>query len=1298
MFVHLHVHSDNSILNGVIKVEKIVKKTKEYGMPAVALTDNGVMYPTYSFYYKCKGEGVKPIFGCQVAVAARTRFDKEAKKDEKSTELVILAKNLTGYLNLIKVVSQGHLEGFYYRARVDRELLKEHKEGLICLSGGENGEIFKNFLLGNNEQAKAVALEYKEIFGDDFYLEIQRTGIHAQEIVNPKIIELSRETGIPLVATNNVYYEKQDDAEAREVLWCIDGGRQMSDPARRKPESNQEYFRTPEEMEAIFSDLPEAIANTVKIADSVEAFSIGFGKVQPTYPNIPEGETEESYLRTLVFKHAEERFGYFTPDLEHRLNEELKVIHDKGYDGYFLVVWDIANWARSHEISVNARGSAAGSAVTFILGISTVDPIKWKLFFERFLNPERPSFPDIDLDIADNRRDELIEHVKKTYGYENVTNVAALGKLTTKAAIRDVGRVLAVDLKVIDRLSKLIPVKFGRVVSINACLCDNLAGKEIKVLDENREAVDEFRRILKTEDGETESPTLVPVKQCPDCQAVYWGDERDECKKCHKELAVIQKVSPKFSKLIQYVQKIEGCIRNVSTHACGHLITPKAVTNYCPIQVETGSGKRIITQLEGKYLEEIGLMKFDFLGLANLSIIDTAIKLIRQNKIPDFDINKIPEDDKNTYDLLKRGDTTAVFQLESPGMRKYLKELQPENLEEISAMCALYRPGPIQFIPAFINRKFGREEVKYLIPEIEEIMKISYGLPVYQEQILQIANKVAGYSLGQADVLRRAMGKKDPAVMAAEEQKFVEGVIKTTGHSEDIAKKLWQYAIPFADYGFNKSHTAAYGLIAYQTGYLKANFPSEFSAALMLSDIDNLEKLVRDILDAEARGIKILPPDINKSDAYFTIEEEGVIRFGIGGLKGVGLKGILSLVNERTTNGEFLSLDDLCERINHKEVSKGAIEALIKVGAMQQWGSRAALLQIFEEVYIRCQKFKSTASSGFMDMFGGGKGDDAQPKTTTKVPVVPEVEDIQKIQWEKEILGVPLTPSLLSKLVPFTKAKKFALIGDVPEMKEDDVAKVFGQVKAKKVIQTKKGDAMCFIDLVDATGKLSVTVFPKLHAKVCDSFVEGDYLSVKGKTQKRNDEMQLLASEIKPFTEEDLKKKWDQWMKLHGNDEVQSTIVNVQSSIVDAEYSVEDLQAAGTEDMNIIDEPKAEYKAETMTHEVVIPSKEGIQKSEPVQPKVEAVLPPTPSNGASPTTNQEPIMQSIVEIYVKKDAFIDDLRKLSETLRQNLQENGCEVYIHVPNHESVRRIKLEGTYNANTVKELKDEVIERIQS
>jgi DNA polymerase-3 subunit alpha len=1273
MFIHLHTHSDNSILNGVMKVDKMVKKAKEYEMPAVALTDIGSMYPAVTFHQKAQGEGIKPIFGVHANLAPRTRFDKEARTDEKTSTLVLLAKNLEGYHNLIRIISQGHLDGFYYRARIDKELLEKYHDGLILLSGGAGGEIGKNINLGNYDAAKEIAQYYKKLFGDDFYMEITRLGTHVEGVIEEKMVEIARELDIPLVATNDVYYEKQEDSEVREVLWCIDGGRQMSDPSRRRPESDQQYFKSPAEMEELFKDLPEAIENTVKVAEKVEEYSISFGKVQPKFAFLPEGETEDTYLRKLVFDNAEKKFGYFHKELEDRLNYELGVIHDKGYDGYFLVVWSIVNWARENDILVSTRGSAAGCAVSYSIGITTVDPLRWGLVFERFLNPERKSLPDIDLDISDHGRDRLIEWVKESYGKENFCNVGALGKLTTKAAIRDVGRVLGIELGIIDKLSKLIPVKFGRVLSISACIADEAAGKELKVIKENQDKINEFRTILK-EDGD-------------DLQGIYFDEESFKIyfeDHPEKNLKKVAEVSSRFHRLLRYVIKIEGCVRNISTHACGHLITsPSPISDFCPVQKESGSRERIITQFEGKYLEDLGLMKFDFLGLANLSIIDFTVKFVRERHIKDFDIYEVPLDDPKAYSLLQNADTTAVFQLESGGMKKYLKDLHPDNFEEINAMVAMYRPGPMDQIPLFIERKFGRAETTYLVPELEPILKTTYGIAIYQEQILKIASTLCGYTLGAADNIRKAVGKKIVELMASEEKKFKEGFLENYPHyGEEKANKLWEYVLPFADYGFNKAHSAAYALVAYHSAYLKANYPTEFYAALMLSDIDTQDKLVRDILEAEAHSIKLLTPSINKSDAYFTIEEEGVIRFGIGGMKGVGLKAIKSIVEERNINGEFKSLDDFCSRIDHKMVTKGAIEALIKIGAMEDFGTRSGLLQVFEAVYVQCQKMKASEASGFVDMFSAGDTK-SEGHQKTKIPTTAEVDDLKKIEWEKQYLGVAITPSLVMKITPYLQSKGYKMLHEVQDEKEKSAIKVFGQITRKNEITTKNGDQMCFMQIADASGPLSITIFPRTYEK-CSDLVEGDYVSIKGKTQKRNDEMQLLVDEIKVVKDYELKTAWDKW-----EGKVKSEKLKVKKG-------------------EKFESNKAVVKESPES--TVIPAKAGIHPSEPISTNQDEVKEPfkayssdqssnptalQPSNFSTSNQPSTSTPSTSVEIFVKKDTPIDELKKLSEFIEGQRSEAGIEVYIHLPNHVVVRKIKLEGHY-LPVISSLSNDFIEKI--
>lgn len=1089
-FVHLRVHSDNSILNGVSKVQKLIAKATELEMDALALTDICAMYGSYSFWKGCNEVGIKPILGSQFHLAPRKMSDKEFKIDNKTSDIVLLAKNLVGYKNLIKLVSISHLEGFYYKPRIDKEQLSKYREGLICITGNAFSIIGRALQLGEAEKVHENIKFFKDIYQDDFYFDLQKTGVESQEFINKKLIELSTKYKIECVATNDVYYASKDLAKVRDVLWAIDDGRKLSDPSRRKTESEENYLKSYEEMSELFSDYQQAISNTVLLAEKIENYDIGYGRIQPEFPGLPEGETEESYLKKLVYESAEKRFGYFDEKLDERLKLELGIIHEKGYDGYFLVMYDIVNYARDNDILVSTRGSAAGSAVSYALSITTVDPIKWGLFFERFLNPERKSFPDIDLDISDKGRDQLLEWVHHRYGEESVCHVGALGKLTTKAAIRDVGRVLDIDLKKIDRLSKLVPVKFGKVLNIDACLSDENAGKSLNIVEENRRDITEFREIIASD-----------------------------------------KV---FKKLVKYVKAIEGCIRHISTHACGLLITsPAKVNDYCPLQRESKHRKRIITQLEGKYLEDVGFMKFDLLGLANLSIIADTLKFIKKNRNENIDIYRIPEDDKKTFSLLQEGDTTAVFQLEGAGMRKYLKQLKPNSLEEISAMCALYRPGPIQFIPSYIQRKFGKEKVDYAVPELEEIMKITYGLPVYQEQILQIASRVAGYSLGEADVLRRAIGKKIPEVMEAEAKKFKEGVKNHTKYGDKEADLLWSYALPFADYGFNKAHSAAYALVAYQTAYLKANYTTEFYAALMLSDINNLEKLTRDILDAEKHGIKLIKPDINRSNVSFDIEKEGVILFGLGGMKGVGISSVSWIVEERQKNGKFKSFTNFIERLDSSKVSKGVIESLIKVGALDSFGhNRSTLLSIFEDQYVRSLKLKLKKKEGLVDIFGfSADSVTNEISVEEKISEIDEVSSELKIEWEKEILGVPITKSDLSRIKKYMKFKGYDHVSEAKDYEDGDYRKLYGKVSNYRTIVTKKGDEMAFFNLEDLHFSIPMTIFPKTLDSLKEKVTDKDNILVSGYYQKDNNREGLIVKSVKKIELSQALKAYNRWKK-----------------------------------------------------------------------------------------------------------------------------------------------------------------------
>ncbi|MEI6462428.1 MAG: DNA polymerase III subunit alpha, partial [bacterium] len=950
MFTHLHLHTEYSLLDGLIRIKPLVKKLKEMGMTACAMTDHGVMYGLYEFWAECKANNIKPIIGCEVYVAPRTRFDKDPKLDKKRYHLTLLAKNLVGYHNLMKICSYGQLEGYYYKPRVDKEILEKYSEGIIATTGCLSSPVNRNLLHGEDKEAYEWANFFKRIY-KDLFVELQRNGVEESEGLIPKQVKLAKDLDLPLIATCDAHYLNKGEASVQEINWCIRDAKLLSDPDRKQKWSEEFYVKSHDEMAELFKDYPEAIENTGKIAELVEFYSIKYDRVQPLFPDVPANETPKTLLRKLCIYGAMLKFG--TPDgiklildflgitkeqfdtksvyiklkdalaflekhadaesfvpkeIVERLDYELGVIETKGYNDYFLIVSDFLNWSKSNGIMAGVRGSVGGSLVAYVSSITDINPLKWELYFERFLNPQRPSPPDIDSDIQDDRRDELVEYISQKYGKDHMSAICALGRMKSRAAIRDIARVMGIDLQMADKLSKLVIVKFGKPYSIK----DMMA----KV----------------------------------------------------KEFADIVNADPQLGHLIEVVQKVENMARHASTHACGLLITPKPVIEYVPLQYDKEG--RIITQMEMKPLEELGLMKFDILGLANLSIIKNTLILIEKYHGKTIDVWKIPSDDKATFETLQRGDTTAVFQLESDGMKKYLRDLKPETLEDICFMCAAYRPGPMQFIPDYIACKHGQKEPSYLIPELEPILKKTYGFAIYQEQVIRIAVEIAGYSMGEADILRRAMGKKIKEVMAAEREKFIAGCIKR-GHTKEVAEKLFEYLMPFADYGFNKSHAAGYAMIAYQTAYLKTHYPIEFVGGLMQSDLVVADKLHRDIEEARNLGIKVLKPDINESELEFSVEtldktktvapvegetrEELVrrlgLRFGLGGIKTINRKVVEEIMLEREKNGKFKSLDDLIGRMTIEKLTKKTMEVLIQTGALDQFGSRSQLLAVMPTVW-----------------------------------------------------------------------------------------------------------------------------------------------------------------------------------------------------------------------------------------------------------------------------------------------------------------------------------------------------------
>lgn len=1061
-FNHLHTHSEYSVLDGIIKPKQLIARAKEFGQNAIALTDKGNLYGVFEFWKECHEQEMKPILGAELFVT-KNRADKNAA--EKTSNLVVLARNFEGYKNLIKLVSLGHLEGFYYKPRVDKEILSKYKEGIIVLSGGRYSELTQNIELGNIERAKEIAATYKGIFGENYYIELVRTGDSHDEDYVQKLIKIAKELDISVVATADVFYLVPEDYEAREMVWAINDGKKLVDPSRRQDHLHALYMKSPEEMEELWKDLPDAIENTQKIADQIEDYKIGFGKVEPKSLDVPQGRNSSIWLRQLAFegaidKYGIEKHGKIPTNVEERLNYELGIINDKGYNDYFLVVMEYVNWANDQNIPTSCRGSGASSCVAYCIGITPLEPLRWKLPFERFLNPERNSFPDFDIDMADSERYRVFEHMREKYGEDNTCNIGAIGRMKSKAVIRDVGRVMGVPLSVCDKLSKLVTVKFGKPASL-------------------KEMMD-------------------PEK--------------------HAEFAQIVSESDDLKKLIQVASKIENNMRQVSTHACGFLCTPDAVINYIPLQRETKGERRVITEIEGAKMEDLGLMKFDFLGLSNLSTIAFAVDIIEKNHGFRLNIKEIPEDDAKTFALLQKADTAGVFQLESSGMQKYIKDLKPTTVEDISFMCAAYRPGPMQFIPPYINRKHGREQVTYPHEVLKPVLEETYGYAIYQEQVMEIARVFSGYTLGAADMLRRAMGKKKAEVMAAEKTKFIEGAVNN-GHTEKEAEKIFSYLEPFADYGFNKAHSAAYAMIAYQTAYLKANYTIEFIAALMQTDLDDAEKLTRDIIEAQKHGIQVLPPDVNKSIEGFNIEEQsnkdgigGKIRFGLGGLKSVGLNQVEEIVTARGDK-EFASLEDFLSRIDHKKLSKSAVEVLIKVGAMQDFGNRAQLLEVFQNAYENSAKMAKNALNNGMMMFDE---EEVKRMDPIRLPNIPEINSAQRVEWEKEYLGIYFSIHPLAQIMPELSKKD---VKTLMQLKKDarvgNKLKIAASIKKLRCVSTKKDNKkMCFGTIEDADSEINFTVFPTVYEKFGEILQEGKTYIIYGKKDYREEQHGILVDTI----------------------------------------------------------------------------------------------------------------------------------------------------------------------------------------
>ncbi len=1060
-FVHLHNHTEYSLLDGLSQIKPMLNRVKELGMDTIAITDHGVMYGVIDFYNACLNKGIKPIIGCEIYMSKRSRFDKQAQIDADQYHLVLLAKNYQGYQNLMKIVSKAHLEGFYYKPRADIHLLKEFHQGLIATSACIEGEIPSLILQNNYQGARKRAKELTEIFGSDFYLEMQHhPKIKKQKQANQGIVKLSRELGIPLVATNDNHYINPEDAEAQDALMAIQMQKTVDDPDRLSMlDAPSFYIRSEEEMVKAFSDFPDAIKNTRKIADQCN-LEIPRGKWRvPPFPIPDQYDNANDYFDYLVEEGLKKRYQKITDKIRKRVNYEKETITAKGYETYFLIVQDIVNWAKSKGIRVGpGRGSVAGSIVSYALRITSVDPMFFELPFERFMHPDRPSTPDIDIDFADDRRDEVIHYVMQKYGYDRVAHIISFGRMESRSAIRDTGRALGMPYSEPDKIAKLI----SQGSSISEALKNN-----------------------------------------------------PELKRLYQE--------PKYNKLINLAKKFEGQARHASIHAAGVVIGDKKLTNYVPLQLEPKTKEKRVTQYDMYSVDidankkAIGLLKIDFLGLRNLTILEKSKKFVQQTQGVEIDFSELPLDDKKTYDLLSSGNTIGIFQMESSGMQRYVKKLEPSSIFDVMAMLALYRPGPIQVIDEFIHRKHHPSQVEYMHPKLKSILNKSYGLITYQDDVLLTATQVAGYTWVEADELRHAMSsKRHRPDMEKIKEKFVKGCVDN-GLERKKAEKLYKLIEPFGAYGFNKSHASCYALIAYQTAWMKANYPVEFMAALMTAEANNEDKIALAIEECRKMGIKILPPDINTSCTGFTLVKDKqsvenlAIRFGLTAIKNVGEAAIEEIINIREKKGQFTSLTDFCLRVDSRKANKKVIESLIKVGAMDNFGNRSSMLASLENIKKRADLKQKNLRNGQVGLFGGGK---KKLVLEDKLAKINEFSKDEILRLEKELLGFYLTEhpikKKLDKLSEFISHK----IHQVKELKKGKV-KLAGVTSNKRIVTTRKsGKEMAFVTLEDETGTIELVVFPGVFQKSKHLLNNETLVVVEAKIDMREDEQSLIAENI----------------------------------------------------------------------------------------------------------------------------------------------------------------------------------------
>ena len=1076
-FTHLHVHSHYSLLDGLGKIDDLLDRAKELGMDSLALTDHGVLYGAVEFFIKAKERGIKPIIGCEMYLTPNDLHSKNPTvEDRKRYHLILLVKNEKGYKNLMKLISVAHLEGFYYKPRIDKELLQEYSEGLIGMSACIEGEVPAAVVSGNYQKAKDLAVEYEEIFGKgNFYMEIQdHPNFENQKIANEGMIKISQETGIPIVVTGDVHYVNKDDSDVQDILLCIQTNRKVHEKDRMTMRDFNLSMRSPRELQETFSHMPHALENTQKIAQQCN-FQLRLGDTLLPHFEVPEGFTSESYLRHLAEEGLMNRFkDKVTQEHKDRLEYELSIIEKTGFASYFLIVQDFVNWAKDQDIIVGpGRGSAAGSFVSYLIGITNIDPIEYNLLFERFLNPERVSMPDVDLDFADDRRDEVLDYVRNKYGHDHVAQIITFGTMAARAAIRDAGRALGYPYDFCDKTAKMIPM--------------------FSSIEEAMGNISELKQL-------------------------YQND-------------------PSGKQLIDSAKRLEGVVRHASMHACGVVITKKPVTEYTPLQKIASAGEGTVTQYssstKSSYVEKIGLLKIDFLGLKNLTIIQNTLRIVRKTRNLEINIDDIPLDDKKTFELLQRAQTTGVFQLESSGMKRYLKQLKPTVFEDVIAMVALYRPGPMDWIPDFIARKHGRKQVKYLHPKLEPILKKTYGVAVYQEQVMQIARDLAGFTLGEADVLRKAMGKKIHSLIKEQREKFIEEAVKNKV-DKSIAEKVFNFIEPFAGYGFNRSHAACYALIGYQTAYLKARFPAEFMAALLTSDQGNIDRVAIEVSECQEMGIEVLPPNINESFEEFAVIKGddaieparhvsagvagGRIRFGLNAIKNVGINVAHEIVEERKRNGKYKDIGDLINRVETKDLNKKSLESLFKVGALDELGERNHLLSSSENILTFSKNLHRAKDSNQTSLFGGME---LEAPSITLVEADPATKK-QKLQWEKELLGLYVSDHPASDYQEYLEKMAIPIKDLINDMVNNKV-RLGGVIsKVQKIFLKNQNKAMLFVTIEDLSGRIELLVFPKTLERLEGLFGEDKVILTEGKLSDKDGNFKLIVDDAKEITQSEM--------------------------------------------------------------------------------------------------------------------------------------------------------------------------------